>query len=64
MMHSDEFFLADLLDPRHMGQSFSSKQYTRSKDILIKLLNGNEAFYDKINNLLNCIRAEVKNFRS
>ena len=47
-MHSDEVFLADLLDPRRMGQSFSSNQYTRAKDFLIKLLNENEAFYDEV----------------
>ena len=62
MMHSDEVFFADLLDPRHMGQSFSSKQYTRSKDTLIKPLNGNEAFYDKVTDQLNCFQSRSEEF--
>ena len=37
MMHSDKGFLADLLYTRHMGQSFSSNQYTRVKGFLKSL---------------------------
>ena len=36
IMHSDEVFLAALLNPRHMGQSFSSIKYTLAKDFLKK----------------------------
>ena len=32
MMHSDEIFLAYLLDSGHMGQSFSSNPYMRAKN--------------------------------
>ena len=34
MMHSDEVFLEDLLDPRHMVQSFSSNKYMLAKGFL------------------------------
>ena len=44
MMHRDEVFLADLLDPRHMGQSFSSNKYTLAEDFLKKILHEIEAF--------------------
>ena len=62
MMHSDEVFFADLLDPKHIGQSFSSNQYTLAKDFLEKILNGNEAFYDKIINHSNCFQSRSEQF--
>ena len=62
MMHSDEVFLADLLDPKHIGQSFSSNKYTLAKDFLEKILNGNEAFYDKITNHSNCFQSRSEQF--
>ena len=57
IMHSDEVFLAALLNPRHMGQIFSSNKYTLAKDFLRKILNGFEAFYDKITNQSNCFQS-------
>ena len=45
-----------------MGQSFSSNQYTRAKDFPKKLLNGNEAFYDKVTNQLNCFQSKSEEY--
>ena len=45
-----------------MGQSFSSNQYTHAKDFLKKLLNGNEAFYDKVTDQLNCFQSRSEKF--
>ena len=61
-MHSDEIFLADLLDPRHMGQSLSSNQFTCAKNLIKKLLKGNEAFYDKVTNRLNLFQTRSEEF--
>ena len=62
MIHGDEVFLADLLGPRHMGQIFSSNQYTRAKDFLKNISSENEAFYDKIINQLNCFYSRSEEF--
>ena len=45
-----------------MGQSFSSNQYTRANDFLKKLLNENEASYDKVTNHLNCFQRRSEEF--